>query len=71
MALSTYATIVINEIVGYGNEASGDVGIEEFSNQQYKEKRRGLLNTVFGDSPKARWAWRQLARLRKYRYVGL
>ncbi|GAG89388.1 unnamed protein product, partial [marine sediment metagenome] len=59
------------EFVGYGNEGPGDVGIVEFSNQQYKEKRRGLLNTVFGDSPKAKWAWRQLTRLRKRRHVSL
>ena len=71
MALSTYASIAMNEIIGYGNEAPGDIGIEEFSNQQYKEKRRGMLNTVFGDSPKARWAWRQLTRLRRHRYVSL
>ena len=71
MSLTTYASIVMNEIIGYGNEAPGDIGIEEFSNQQYKEKRRGMLNTVFGDSPRARWAWRQLTRLRRYRYVSL
>ena len=71
MALSTYASIVMNEIIGYGNESPGDGGIAEFSNQEYREKRRGQLNTVFGDSPTARWAWRQLTRLRKYRHVSL
>ena len=71
MSLTTYASIVMNEIIGYGNEAPGDAGIAEFSNQQYREKRRGQLNTVFGDSPRARWAWRQLTRLRRYRYVSL
>ena len=71
MALSTYASIALNEFVGYGNEAPGDAGIAEFSNQEYREKRRGQLNTVFGDSPRARWAWRQLTRLRKYRHVSL
>jgi len=71
MALAAYTTIALNEFIGYGNEAPGDIGVEEYSNQQYREKRRGMLNTVFGDSPKARWAWRQLTRLRRYRYVSL
>ena len=71
LALTTYAEIMVNEIVGFGNEAPGDVGISEFSNQQYSEKRKGLINTVFGASPRANFAHRLLTRLRNYRLVGL
>src|SRR4030042_5121967 len=39
LALTTYATIIINEIIGFGNEAPGDIGVQEFRNQQYWEKR--------------------------------
>lgn len=71
LGLSTYAGIIINEIVGWGNEAPGDAGISEFSNQNYREKRKGLLNTTFGQSPKANFVRRMLNRLKEYRYVGL
>lgn len=70
MALSTYAKIIINEIVGYGNEAPGDVGVESFNAQQYAERRR-IQNTDFGSSPQAMFANRLLKPLRRFRYVGL
>ena len=70
MALSTYATIILNEMIGYGNEAPGDVGVEEFSSQGYREVRR-LKNTDFGSSPKAIFANRLLRDLRRYKFVGL
>jgi len=70
MALSTYATIMMNEIIGYGNEAPGDVGVEEYSSQQYREVRR-LKNTDFGASPKAIFANRLLRSLRKHKFVGM
>lgn len=71
LALTTYAQIIINEVVGFGNESPGDAGVSEYSNQEYREKRKGLINTVFGQSPKANFAWRLLTRYRKYKNVGL
>src|SRR5574342_529033 len=57
MGLATYADIILNEIVGYGNEAPGDVGIESFNNVGYSEVRR-IRNTTFGSSPRAVFASR-------------
>lgn len=71
MALTTYAQIIMNEIIGYGNEAPGDIGVKDYSNQEYRESRKGLINTTFGSSAKANFAHRMLTRLRKMRYVGL
>ena len=70
LALTTYADIMLNEIVGYGNEGAGDVGIERFQSQGYAEARR-IKNTSFGASPRANMASRLLKRLKKLRYVGL
>ena len=70
MGLVTYADIILNEIVGYGNEAPGDVGIESFNNQGYAEVRR-IRNTTFGASPRAMFASKMFSRLRRLRYVGL
>ncbi len=71
LALTTYAEIVINEIIGYGNEAPGDIGVQDFTNQQYKESRVALLRTQFGTSARAQFATKLLTRLRKLRYVGM
>lgn len=71
LALTTYADIIINEIIGYGNEAPGDIGVQEFSNQQYRESRVALLRTQFGTSARAQFASKLLTRLRKLRYVGM
>lgn len=71
MGLTTYAQIILNEMIGFGNEGVGDVGITEFSNQQYREKRYGLVNTVFGNSPKANFANKLLKKFRKLQHVGL
>lgn len=71
LALTTMAQIFLNEIIGYGNEAPGDVGIESFRNQQYSEQRKFLLRTTFGESSKAQFVWRLLSPLRRYRQVGL
>ncbi len=70
MGLVTYADIILNEIVGYGNEGPGDVGIENFNNQGYAEVRR-IKNTTFGSSPRAIFAQRMFQRLRRLRYVGI
>lgn len=70
LALSTYSKIIINEIIGFGNEGPGDVGIESFNAQQYAERRR-IQNTDFGSSPQAMFVNRLLKPLRRHRYVGL
>lgn len=71
LALTTYATIIINEIIGFGNEAPGDIGVQEFKNQEYSERRVGLFKTALGSSPKAHFANRLLNKYKKRRYVGL
>lgn len=71
LALTTMSQIFLNEIIGYGNETTGDVGIEAYKNQQYYEKRKFLLRTTFGSSAKAQLVWKLLSPLRKYRQVGL
>lgn len=54
LALSMAAQISLNEM-GFqqGNEGVGDVGIEEFSHLQYREKRKPWRNTSFGSSAKS------------------
>ena len=71
LALTTYATIILNEVIGYGNEAPGDIGVAEYSNQDYREKRKGLVNNTFGKSAKATFAHGLLTGLRKHRHVSL
>lgn len=71
LGASTYADIALNEIVGYGNEAPGDAGVESFSNQQYREQRKALINTVFGNSARAQFVHKLLTKYRQYRYVSL
>lgn len=71
LGLTTYADIILNEIIGYGNEAPGDAGITSFSNQQYTEQRKFLLNTVYGNSPRANFVHKMLTKFRKNRYVAI
>lgn len=71
LALTTYSQIILNEIIGYGNESPGDIGVEEYQNQGYRENRIGLFRTVYGSSPKALFAHKLLTHLREYRAVGL
>jgi len=71
LALTASAEIALNEIIGYGNESVGDIGVQEFRNQQYSEKRVGLIRTVFGTSARAQFIHKLLTKFRKYRYVGL
>ena len=71
LALTIYAEIVLNEIIGYGNEAPGDAGISSYQNQSYAERRYGLVNTSFGDSPRANFAHKLLNDLRIYRSAGI
>lgn len=70
-ALTTYSQIVLNEMIGYGNEAPGDVGVKEYSNMDYTEKRVAMIQTSFGTSAKANFAHKLLSGLRKYKLVGM
>lgn len=69
-ALTQYATIQINEMVGYGNEAPGDVGIKQYDNQEYSEERVALLRTAYGGSAKANFIHQILSPYRRRRVVG-
>jgi len=65
LALTEAAKMVVNEIMGYGNESVGGVGIESFRNQEYYEKRVALLTTEFGSSPKAQWIMQLVNNVRR------
>ena len=69
--LTTYADIILAEMIGYGNEAPGDVGVQEFANQEYREKRVMLLRTSYGTSARAQSAYKAFSRLRKRTQVGM
>ena len=71
MALTEYAKIGINEMIGFGNEAPGDIGVQDFQNQQYREMRVKLLRTSFGTSAKAQFIDRLLSKYKQRRWVGL
>lgn len=71
LALTTYSQIMLNEIIGYGNESPGDIGVEDYQNMGYRENRIGLFRTAYGSSPKALFAHQLLSGLREYRQVGL
>jgi hypothetical protein len=71
LALSEYATIILNEITGFGNEAPGDIGVQDFQNQQYRETRVKLLRTAFGTSAKAQFIDKLLEKYKHRRWVGL
>ncbi len=70
-ALTTYAQIDLNEMIGYGNEAAGDVGVKEFRNMDYSEVRVGMIQTAFGSSAKAQHAHKLLCGLRRYKIAGM
>src|SRR4030043_6695 len=63
---NTYFTIA-----GIGNEAPGDVGVQDYRNQQYSESRAALIRTVFGTSARAQFVYKLFTKLRKHRWVGL
>ena len=71
LALTTYTDMVLNQIEGYGNEADGLVGVSEFKNQDYSEKRHNLKRTIFGSSARAQFVSDLLVKYRKHRFVGL
>lgn len=71
MALTMMSKIVLNEMIGFGNEGPGDIGIQRFSNQGYSEQRVALIRTVYGASAQAQFIHKLLNHLRIYRHVGL
>lgn len=71
LALTTYSQIILNEIIGWGNEAPGDIGVQNYQNQSYRESRIGLLRTAFGTSAEANFAHKLLTKYRIYRGGGL
>ena len=71
LALTTYSDMVLNQIEGFGNEADGLVGVSEFKNQDYSEKRHNLKRTIFGSSARSQFVSDLLTNLRKHRFVGL
>lgn len=70
-SLTTYAQIDLNETIGYGNEAPGDVGVKEYHNMDYSEKRVAMIQTSFGTSAKAQYAHKLLSGLRRYKLAGM
>ena len=71
LALTTYANIVLNEIIGYGNESSGDIGVQQFSNQNYSEARVKLLRTSFGTSARAQFVKKLIGKYIRKRWIQL
>lgn len=71
LALTKYSEIILNEIIGFGNESSGDIGVKSFRNQRYSEDRVALLRTNFGTSAVGQFVHKLLSKFRKYRRVGL
>jgi hypothetical protein len=71
LGLSTYARIILNEMIGFGNEAPGDIGVQSYKNQEYSENRVKLINTTLGSSAQANFVHKMLTRFRKLKYVGL
>jgi hypothetical protein len=54
LALTLASELNLNRIVdASANEGTGDIGIEEFSNLGYRERRIGMKRTAFGNSAKA------------------
>lgn len=71
LSLTTYSQIILNEIMGFGNEAPGDIGVKNYQNQSYRESRVALLRTVYGSSAKAQFIHKLLSKYRLYRIVSL
>ena len=71
LGLTTYADLTLNEILGYGNEAPGDIGVQSYRNVGYSETRIALLRTNFGSSPRAQFAYKMFQNYKKRKWVGL
>lgn len=71
-ALTIVAQDTLNEMIEPGaNEGAGDVQIQEFQNQSYREKRGPMLHTALGESPRANFAARLVRRLKRHKYLKL
>lgn len=65
-AITIVAQIDLNEkVFPSANEGVGDIGIQSFSNSGYQEVRKTLMNTTFGNSPRAIRAYKLLNSFRK------
>lgn len=71
-AVVAVADTTLKEISGdLGNESTGDIGVQSFSNQGYGEKRVALGRTDLGSSARMAWAANILRPLRRRRIAGL
>jgi hypothetical protein len=71
LGLSMYSDLILNEIVGWGNEAAGLVGLKNFRNQSYAESRVNLDRTDFGSSAKAQLIKQLFSDVKRSRYMRL
>jgi hypothetical protein len=69
LGLASYADMILNEIVGFGNEASGLVGLTNFRNQSYAESRVNLDRTDFGSSARAQFVKSTFNKYVKHKYI--
>lgn len=71
-ALTMAAQINLNEIdVSLSNEGTADIGITDFTNQKYSEKRMQMLHTVFGNSAVAQRIARLVRKYKSHPSIGL
>ena len=66
-ALTMAAQLVVNEMDStdfLANETPGGIGVQEFTNELYTEKRVTLGHSIFGSSPVAQQITRIMAHLR-------
>jgi len=71
MALTIGADLLLGELLGYGNEADGIVGLAKFSNQEYSETRLPMVRTGWGTSPRTQLIVRLVSHLDIKRYISL
>lgn len=71
LGLATYSKLILNQMAGYGNEAPGDIGIQQFRNQEYQEQRVSLSKTLYGSSPEAQMVRSMINRYRRNKVVAL
>ena len=70
--LSRQAQIELNEMgLVSSNEAPGDIGVQEYKNQEYSEKRVALIRTSLGSSAVSNYVARILRHLVVSRVGGL
>ena len=71
LGLTAMSQIIVNEIVGFGNEGTGDIGVQSFESQEYVEKRVTLGRTAFGSSAKAQFIKNLVKDLVRSRFMRL